>query len=37
MKTSFSLSESQIDELRDVAKRLLDESATYRKFVKTTQ
>lgn len=37
MKTSFSLSESQIDELRDVAKRLLDESETYRKFVKTTQ
>jgi NTE family protein len=37
MKTSFSLTESQIDELRDVAKRLLDESLTYRKFVKTTQ
>jgi NTE family protein len=37
MKTSFSLPEEQINELRDVAKRLLDESETYRKFVKTTQ
>ncbi len=37
MKTSFSLPEEQIDELRDVAKRLLDKSETYRKFVKTTQ
>ena len=37
MKTSFSLSEAQINDLRDVAKRLLDESVTYQKFVKTTQ
>jgi len=37
MKTSFSLSEPQINDLRDVAKRLLDESVTYKKFVKTTQ
>jgi NTE family protein len=37
MKTSFSLPEEQIDELRNIAKRLLDESETYRKFVKTTQ
>ncbi len=34
MKTSFSLPDSQINDLRDVAKRLLDESATYQKFVK---
>jgi NTE family protein len=37
MKTSFSLSVSQIDELRDVAKRMLDESAVYRNFIKTMQ
>jgi NTE family protein len=37
MKTSFSLPEEQINELRDAAKRLLDESETYRKFVKSTQ
>ena len=37
MKTSFSLSESQIDELRNVAKRLLGESETYQKLVATTQ
>jgi hypothetical protein len=37
MKTSFSLPEAQINELRDVAKHLLDESATFQKFVKTTQ
>lgn len=37
MTTSFSLPELQINELRDVAKRLLDESVTYRKFLETTQ
>jgi NTE family protein len=37
MKTSFSLSESQVDELRDVAKRLLDESETYQKLMAKTQ
>ena len=36
MTTSFSLPESQINELRDVAKRMLDESETYRKFLETT-
>ena len=37
MNTSFYLPESQVDELRDVAKRLLDESEAYREFVKTMQ
>lgn len=37
MTTSFSLPELQVDELRDVAKRLLDESETYQKLVETTQ
>ena len=37
MATSFSLSASQINDLRNVAKRLLDESVTFKKFVKTVQ
>jgi NTE family protein len=37
MATSFSLPETQINDLRDIAKRLLDESETYQKFVKVMQ
>lgn len=37
MATSFSLPASQINDLRNVAKRLLDESVTFKKFVKATQ
>ena len=37
MKTSLSLPEAQINDLRDVAKRLLDESVTFKKFVNTVQ
>lgn len=37
MATSFSLPESEIDDLRNVAKRLLDESEAYREFLKTVQ
>ena len=37
MATSFSLPAPQINDLRNVAKRLLDESVTFKKFVKTVQ
>jgi NTE family protein len=37
MTTTFSLRESQVDELREVANRLLDQSDTYQQFVRTTQ
>lgn len=37
MATSFSLPAAEIDDLRNVAKRLLGESETYREFLKTVQ